>query len=202
MPRFAPEDFTDGDALGERFRWPIGYANLVEHYPPLERLLQIGGAGEDILNCPGGEVAVRVGIGADWSGVSKRAAERGHGLAALPLSYGSSWTLTRSGTPFNSYLRMLADIPRGPKFEVRFGARALRLEPSGGQSDRASHLPRRLRERAGAGASAVVIAAGCLNSRGSCWNPAGPTLRKAWATARGCSAATCTIIRSARSPSG
>src|SRR4029079_13612361 len=29
VPRFSPEDFTDGGRLDERFAWPVGYHGLV-----------------------------------------------------------------------------------------------------------------------------------------------------------------------------
>jgi choline dehydrogenase-like flavoprotein len=163
VPRFAPEDFTEGEALGEQFRWPITYADLAEHYVPMERLLHIGGSGESVLNLPGGEVAAKVNVPADWSGVAAHAKSRGHGLTALPLSYGGSWTVTRSGTPFNSYTRMLAELPRGPLFDLRFGARALRFESTNGVVDRVVYRGPRGKEES-VHAKAFVVGAGCLNS--------------------------------------
>ena len=32
VPRFAPEDFVEGERLHERYRWPIGYDDLARHY--------------------------------------------------------------------------------------------------------------------------------------------------------------------------
>jgi choline dehydrogenase-like flavoprotein len=163
VPRFAPEDFTEGEALGERFRWPITYGDLAPHYPVMERLLHIGGAGEAVLNLPAGEVAAKVRVPGDWSGVAKAAVARGHGLAALPLAYGDSWTVTRSGTPFNAYTRMLANLPRGPLFEIRFGARALRFESTNGVVDRVIYRGVGGKEE-GVRAEAFIVGAGCLNS--------------------------------------
>ncbi len=36
VPRFAPEDFTEGERLHERFRWPISYAELAPYYEKVE----------------------------------------------------------------------------------------------------------------------------------------------------------------------
>jgi choline dehydrogenase-like flavoprotein len=166
VPRFAPEDFTDGERLSEAHRWPVSYADLLEHYPRIERLLHIAGAGEDVPWMPGGVVSHRRALASDWRPIEREARARGHGLASLPLAYGEGWTITRSGTPFNSYVRILEPIPRSDRFEVIFGARALRLEWSGAHKrvthvvyrDRATGAEHRL------AASAVVVAAGALQS--------------------------------------
>src|SRR6185369_12050688 len=41
VPRFAPEDFTEGERLHESFRWPITYAELAPYYDKVERSLEI-----------------------------------------------------------------------------------------------------------------------------------------------------------------
>ena len=165
VPRFAPEDFTDGAALDERFRWPVGYQDLADHYSAMERLLHIAGSGLDVQHLPGGHVSHRLRLAADWGPVVEQASARGHGLTPLPLAWSGGWTVTRSGTPFNSFVRMLQDIPQSPRFRVLFGARVLRLEWSGEQ-----RRVRRVVFRDEAGeeqalaADAFVLAAGALGS--------------------------------------
>ena len=166
VPRFDPQDFHEGERLGERYRWPISYEDLAEHYPRMERVLSIAGPGEDVPWMPGGVVSHKVPLASDWKAVEVQARARGHGLAALPMSYGEGWTFTRSGTPFNSFVRLLGRIPRTPRFQVFFGARALRLEWSGAQR-RVTHVVYRDAKTGTEhrlAASAVVVGAGALHS--------------------------------------
>lgn len=166
VPRFSPEDFTDGDALHERFRWPLGYADVEGHYPAMERLLRIGGSGEDVEHLPGGVVSHRLRLGPDWQSVGEQARARGHGLTALPLAYGAAWTVTRSGTPFNAFVRIVEGIPPSPRFEVRFGARALRLEWSGARRrvTRVVYRDAATSAEQAIEGDAFVVAAGALDS--------------------------------------
>ena len=165
VPRFAPPDFTDGDRLGEAWRWPICYDDLHADYPEMERLLHVGGCGEDAPNQPGNEVRHRLKLAKDWSGLIAQASARGHGLVALPKAYGAEWTATRAATPFNSYVRLLAGIPRSPQFDIVFGARATRLEWSQdlGRVVRV-HYADEMGVEHSVAASAVVVAAGALSS--------------------------------------
>jgi choline dehydrogenase-like flavoprotein len=166
VPRFAPEDFTEGAALDPKYRWPISYQDLVEQYATLEKFLTIGGGGEDVPQLPGGEVSRRVSLAPDWQPFVEQARQRGHGVTAMPLAYGASWTITRSGTPFNSFVRMLENIPPSPRFRVLFGARVLRLEWSGDRR----RVTRAIFRNAATGTeesvagSAFVVAAGALHS--------------------------------------
>jgi choline dehydrogenase-like flavoprotein len=166
VPRFAPEDFSEGGEVHEKYCWPISYADLAPYYASIERILRVAGAGEDVAQLPGGEVSHRTLPAPDWRPVVEQACARGQGVTTLPLAYGGAWTLTRSGTPFNSFTRMLEGISASPRFRVVFGARALRLEWSGPQRrvtrviyrDAASGDERSL------GGDAFVVAAGALNS--------------------------------------
>ena len=53
VPRFAPEDFTDGARLDERYRWPVTYDELVPFYERAEQALMVT-AGDPILGVPSG----------------------------------------------------------------------------------------------------------------------------------------------------
>ena len=165
VPRFAPQDFTDGERLGEPWRWPIGYDDLRTDYSAMELLLHVGGGGEDVPNLPANQVRHRIRLAEDWAELIAQATARGHGLTALPKAYGTDWTLTRGATPFNSYLRLVKRIPRSRRFQVVFGARATRLawSPEQGRVVRVHYLDPSGQEHALA-ASAVVVAAGALSS--------------------------------------
>jgi len=165
VPRFSPEDFTEGGEVHEKYRWPIGYDDLRPFYAEMERVLHVGGSGEDVLRLPGGEVSHRVKLAPDWQTLAELARARGHGITSLPLAYGAAWTVTRSGTPFNSFVRMLQDIPLSPRIRVLFGARALRLEWSREQRrvTRVIYADKSGGEHA-IEADAFVVAAGALSS--------------------------------------
>jgi choline dehydrogenase-like flavoprotein len=160
VPRFSPQDF---DEAGEAHRWPLKYDDLLRYYPLMEEVLQIAGAGEDAPQVPGGVVSERLRLAPDWDGVASAARARGQGVIPLPLSYAGQWTVTRGGTPFNSYVRMLQGIPRSEKFRIEFGARVTRLEWSGSRVTRAIYRGADGAEHALA-ASAFVVAAGALNT--------------------------------------
>ena len=161
VPRFSPEDFTEGD---EQHRWPIGYEDLKPHYGPVEEVLRIAGAGYDAAQVPGGLVSDKLTLPPDWEKVAKAARDRGQGLVPLPLSYAGQWSVTRSGTPFNSYVRMLQQLPRSDRFRIEFGAKVLRLE----WSMEKRRVTRAVYEQGGVErsieAKAFVVAAGTMNS--------------------------------------
>src|SRR5262249_25767307 len=43
VPRFAPEDFTEGGQLHDCYRWPVSYADLAPFYTRAEQLLGVVG---------------------------------------------------------------------------------------------------------------------------------------------------------------
>ncbi len=53
VPRFAPDDFTDGARFDEPYEWPIRYADLQACYAIAERLLSLTG-GPAIPTVPSG----------------------------------------------------------------------------------------------------------------------------------------------------
>jgi choline dehydrogenase-like flavoprotein len=59
VPRFAPEDFTEGERLHERYRWPVTYADLVPYYARIERLMHIVGSRRDVHQMPAPAAAGR-----------------------------------------------------------------------------------------------------------------------------------------------
>ena len=166
VPRFAPGDFDDGARLGEQHRWPVSYAELTRHYADMERLLRISGSAVGGPTQPAGEVADRVELSRDWQALAPLASALGSTILALPLSCSGGSEVVASGTVFNSYSRMIAPLGESDRFRVRFGARALRLEWSGGER----RVTRVIYRDAATGkeeaieATAVVVAAGALHS--------------------------------------
>lgn len=166
VPRFAPEDFCEGERLHERYRWPISYRDVAPYYDVAERILIVAGAPRDVPNLPASHVTHRSELPRPWRRIAARAEEVGQGLTPLPLADGPRWMMKRTGTSFNSFIRLMPRLQRFPHFDLRLGAHAVRLEWSGAQKrvdgvvfvDRASGVEQRL------GAAAVVVAAGPLAS--------------------------------------
>jgi choline dehydrogenase-like flavoprotein len=166
VPRFAPEDFADAARAGVEQTWPLGYADLMPWYEAVEPLLHIAGSNVDYEQLPSGRVLHRRHLNEDWSAVERRARAEGRTVVAMPYAYGNDTTFTRSGTPFNSFVRLVKpELGRG-KLKVLFGARAARLEWSAAEQrvvgvtfrDRAKGGEQRVSCRA------VVLSGGALNS--------------------------------------
>jgi choline dehydrogenase-like flavoprotein len=166
VPRFAPSDFHEGEAIHERYRWPIEYEDLVPHYETAERLLTITGPGQDFAQLPGGVVYKRRRLPSDWGPVSDAARGRGQALVAMPLADGPSWLVAQRGQAFNSYSNIVRRLLGNPLFSWRPGCVALRLVWCGRRRrissvlyhDRGDSLEHRIEGRA------FVVACGPLRS--------------------------------------
>jgi choline dehydrogenase-like flavoprotein len=166
VPRFAPLDFTDGERLDPRYRWPLDYKQLEPFYQRAERLLQISAARHDIAQLPAGSVYRSRALPNDWEDVANVAARHGQGLTVLPLADGADYMLARRATAFNSYSRIVRKLSSSRAFRLRTGCTALRLEWSGSRRriqsviyhDRTTGRQQRL------AAAAVVVACGALGS--------------------------------------
>ena len=166
VPRFAPEDFTDGERLHERYRWPVSYDDLLPYYEEVERLLLVSGGTQDVPQQPAGHIRHRCELPRDWQRIAPHARAFGHGFIPAPLAAGSPWMLSRSAAPFNSYTVIVRRLSRFPDFQLLLGAHALRIEWDGERqrARRVVYCDRKTGgERSIAGA-AIVIAAGTLAS--------------------------------------
>jgi choline dehydrogenase-like flavoprotein len=166
VPRFAPEDFTEGERLHERFRWPISYADLAPYYEKIERSLEITADPRDVPQLPGGHVSYRHRIPKDWHDVERTANEHGQGFTTYPLADGRPNMLVRRGTAFNSFTGIVQPLLHLPNFRLLTGAHALQLQwsPTKGKVDAVLYHSRHTGRLERLGASAVVIACGALGS--------------------------------------
>lgn len=166
VPRFAPEDFFEGERLHERYRWPISYDDLAPYYQQAERLLVVVGAPGDVPNLPASYVAYKRYLPKQWRRIVPFAESFGHGFTSLPLADGAPWLLRRTATGFNSFLQIVPLLRRFRNFQLHTGAHALCLEWCGKKQkvrsvvylDRAARVERRI------SGAAVVVAAGPLFS--------------------------------------
>jgi choline dehydrogenase-like flavoprotein len=166
VPRFAPEDFADAARAGVEQTWPVSYDDLAPWYARVEPLLHIAGPLEEHEQLPGPRVRYPRELGSGWKEVADLARLQGRTVVPMPYAYGADTTLTRSGTPFNSFVRLLKPALAEGKLKARFGVRVLRLEWSASKRrvdgvtfrDRSSGAEERIDCRA------VVVAAGALNT--------------------------------------
>jgi len=114
VPRFAPEDFTEGERLHERFRWPITYSDLVPYYEKVERSLEITADPRDVPQLPGGHVSYRNRIPEDWDDVARTANKFGQGFTTYPLADGPRNMLVRRPTTPNEHLGLCCRPTRCP----------------------------------------------------------------------------------------
>jgi choline dehydrogenase-like flavoprotein len=176
VPRFAPEDFTEGERLHERYRWPLRYDELAPFYAEAERHLEVTASPGDLPALPAGVAAHVRHLPADWRVVARTALEHGQGFTVLPLADGPPWLLARRSTAFNSFSAIVQRLQGSRLFELRTGAHALSAEWSGGKRrieavvyhDRARASEYRL------SADAVVVACGALRSTKFLFNSACP----------------------------
>jgi choline dehydrogenase-like flavoprotein len=166
VPRFAPEDFAEGERLHERFRWPITYADLVPYYERVERSLEITADPRDVPQLPGGHVSYRNRIPKDWRDVERTAKKYGQGFTTYPLADGPPNMLVWRGTAFNSYSNIVRPLLRLSNFRFQTGAHALQLQwsPTKRQVDGVVYFNRHTGGTERISASAVVVACGALGS--------------------------------------
>ncbi len=166
VPRFSQEDFDDAARGGEEQTWPIDYAELAPWYEQVEPLLHVAGPRSGSTQLPAPKVRHARELPADWATVAELAKSRGRSLVPMPYAYGDDTTFTRSGTPFNAFVRLIEPGRAQRKIEVRFGARVSRLEWSASQR-RGGAVSYRDRESGAEGrvpCRAVVVAGGALNT--------------------------------------
>jgi choline dehydrogenase-like flavoprotein len=165
VPRFAPDDFTEGGRLDERYRWPITYEDLVAFYGLAEGYLTVT-AGDHITGVPSNVKRFDYRLPAAWQAIVTAAQHDGHGVGALPLAKGRPWMVVRRGTEFDSYHCIVEPLRRSPRFRFVSGAHVLRLNWSGaaGRVDSIEYVDRESRRVERLAAAAVVVAAGAIDS--------------------------------------
>lgn len=165
VPRFAPDDFTDGERLDERYRWPVGYDDLAPHYDRAERHLRVT-AGGPIVGLPDNVTTHRHDPPPDWQAVADACAVNGEGLGPIPMAKGDPWMVARRGTEFNSYHCVLADLVGDPRFELRAGARVTQLvwSASEGRVTHVEYLDQATGQQVRTPARSVVVAAGAVDT--------------------------------------
>ncbi len=166
VPRFAPEDFADAVRAGEEQTWPVSYDDLAPWYSRVEPLLHVAGPSVGTEQLTAGALRYARQLGEDWQPLVERARSLGRSLVPMPYAYGADTTWTRSGTPFNSFVRLVEpELARGT-IQVRFGARVSHLEwsPSRRRVEAVTFRDRNSGSEERVSCRAVVVAGGALNT--------------------------------------
>jgi choline dehydrogenase-like flavoprotein len=166
VPRFSREDFEDAQRAAPEQHWPVGYEELAPWYARVEPLLHVSGPASSCTQLPAANTRHTRQLSRDWQGVTERIHGYGRSVVPMPYAYGSDTTLTRSGTPFNSYTRILApEIAKG-KIKIRFGARVARLDwsPSQRRVESVTYRDRSSGREETVKCRAVVVSGGALNT--------------------------------------
>jgi choline dehydrogenase-like flavoprotein len=166
VPRFSAQDFTAGEQVHEKYRWPVSYSDLAPFYEIAERTMEITASPSDVPNLPAGHCDYQQEIPADWQSLRQAALKRGQGFTTMPLADGPPFLFLRRGTSFNSYSKLLTRLLGNPAFKLITGAHALKLEWDGQKKkavgvvyhDRQSKAQNRIN------ASSFIVACGPLNS--------------------------------------
>lgn len=128
VPRFAPEDFTEGERLHERYRWPVTYDELAPFYKKSEHFLDMTANPNNVPQLNAGDVAFPHQLPKDWQKIAHYAEAVGQGLTTIPIADGTPWMVVRRGTAFNSYSKIITPLLRSKNFELITNAHALSLE--------------------------------------------------------------------------
>lgn len=165
VPRFAPDDFTEGAALDERYVWPLTYDELVPFYEMAEAALVVT-AGAPFANIPANVARFHNSPPRDWADFADRAVSNGYHLGSLPMAKGTPWMVARRGTEFSSYHCIIAPLLASRRFNLIVGANVTRLNWNGGSSrvESVDYVDRRTGRRATVRGRAVIVAAGAIDS--------------------------------------
>jgi choline dehydrogenase-like flavoprotein len=166
VPRFSKDDFRDARRAGDQYAWPVDYEDLAPWYDWVEPYLRIAGTTVDYPELPAGKVVKSTALAPGWSDIAQAARQRGQVLVPVPYVFGAETTLTRSGTVFNSYVRMIEPALRSGRLTVQHGSQVTQLEWSGARKRVGAVLVRDVQTGAThrIPCRAVVVAAGAVNS--------------------------------------
>jgi choline dehydrogenase-like flavoprotein len=170
--------FSEADLAG----WPLDYAALAPHYSAVERLITVCGTAENIPELPDGEYvppkplrpaddmivqAVRKLNDPDSHAIPNRKAinTRG-GMATSCISTGICTSGCPVGSVYKFSARLLPEIRNLPNYELRTGAKVLRVlrEAGGGQASGIEYLDTHTGQRHTLRARFVVLAAGAVET--------------------------------------
>jgi choline dehydrogenase-like flavoprotein len=161
----APEDFSEGAQLDERFRWPISYGDLEPFYERVERAMSVT-AGDPVLGLPQGFATYYSPLHRKWGALAQRAADNRDGVGVLPMAKGRPWLLARRPTGFNSFHCLVKPLLSDPRFRLIRGAVAVHIATAGGPGGEVSvtYAEKVSKQRHTVHSRSVVVGAGPIAS--------------------------------------
>ena len=165
VPRFAPDDFTEGGRLDERYVWPVTYDDLAPYYDLVDQRLNVT-AGDPILGVPSNVARHRWNPPDDWLEAIAAAQRSGEGLGAMPMAKGNPWMVAARGTEFSSFHCVIRPLLKRSNFTFTSGAHVTRVRwsPRESRVDGVEYLDRETSTTKTIPARAVVLAAGAIDS--------------------------------------
>jgi choline dehydrogenase-like flavoprotein len=165
VPRFAPEDFTEGGRLDERYVWPVSYEELADYYRIAEEALVVT-AGSAIANVPANVARYQTRVPSDWKELVDRGEAAGHHLGSIPMAKGTPWMFARRGTEFSSYHCIVRGLEASGRLNLVRSAHATHMNWNSqtGVVDSVDYVNRHTGEVRTVRARAFVVAAGAIDS--------------------------------------
>jgi choline dehydrogenase-like flavoprotein len=164
--RFAPEDFTQGELISERFRWPIRYADLEPYYNRVEQLIGVSGGKTSVPVLPACQVTQVLAVPQEFSDLALAAEELDRWLLPTNQVYGKSTILGQIPSPVNIGVRLLYQLRRCKNFRLISNAHVTRLQLHKTQAlaTGVEYIDRQSGELCFQAGKGVMLAAGQLGS--------------------------------------
>jgi choline dehydrogenase-like flavoprotein len=164
--RFAPEDFTQGEAHSDEFRWPIGYADLEPYYERVETLIGVSGGQTSIPVLPACQVKRVLDVPTEFSDLTHAARKLGRWFVPANQVYGDSTIFSQNPSPINIGVRLLERLQHHQNFKLISDAHvtSLHVHEQQGLATGVEYLDRKSGELYVQSGKAVMLAAGQLGS--------------------------------------
>ena len=164
--RFSPEDFTEGESISERYRWPIGYADLEPYYSRVEHLIGVSGGKISVPVLPACQVNHTLEVPPEFSDLAVAAQKLDRWLLPANHVYGKSTLFSQIPSPANIGVRLLGQLRRHKNFRLISNAHVtqLHLHPTKALATGVEYLDRQSGELCFQSGRAVMLAAGQLGS--------------------------------------
>ncbi len=164
--RFAPEDFTEGESISERFRWPIGYTDLEPYYDRVEHLIGVSGGKRSVPVLPACKVNHTLEVPQEFSDLAVAAEKLDRWLLPTNHVYGKSTSLSQIPSPANIGVRLLCQLRQHKNFRLISNAHVtqLQLHQTKALAAGVEYLDRLTGELCFEAGKAVMLAAGQLGS--------------------------------------
>jgi choline dehydrogenase-like flavoprotein len=164
--RFAPEDFTQGELISERFRWPISYWDLEPYYKQVEQLIGVSGTKTSVPVLPACEIGHVLDTPQEFSDLTQAARKLQRWLLPSNHVYGKSNIFSQIPSPANVGVRLLYQLQRHKNFRLISNAHvtSLHLHKTKAITTGVEYIDRQSGQLCFQGGKAVMLAAGQLGS--------------------------------------